>query len=321
MSIIKSVVRVGVIGGLLVGTAVVIAGPSRVNAIAGQARGFVNEKIDDAIQDPIALRQQLRNLEQQYPKRITQVRGELAELNSQIASIEKDREVAEKVVGLASVDYDELNDLIQLAQNARMDSPGAIIRVSFDNRQFPLDQAYTKAAELSSTVNAYRSRVASSESSIDLLSTQRTRLEGLLTELEEERTTFQSQIWQLDSEIEMIARNDKMLKIFEERERSIDRLDKTEASSLDHVITRMARIRAEQEAKFEALADGPRESYEQAAKRMLETEQNAKSVYEKSQEKIQNTPANSVDTIEINSDGVHVNDVTHREAIRLVIGD
>jgi len=319
MSIIKNVVRVGVVGGLLVGAAVVIAGPSRVNAIAGQARGFVNQKIDNAIQDPVALRQQLRTLEQQYPKKIAQVRGELAELTTQLAAIVKERDIAERVIGLASVDYNELNGLIGLAQDARMDSPGAIIRVSFDNQQFPLDQAYTKAAELSSTVNAYRGRLASSDISIDLLSTQRDRLEGLLTELEEERTTFQSQIWQLDSEIEMIARNDKMLEIFEERERSIDRLGKTEASSLEHVMTRMARIRAEQEARFESLANGPRESYEQAAVRMLETEQAAKDVFEKSKTMNQNA-STSTETIDITTDGVQVNDVNHREALRLVIG-
>lgn len=320
MSIIKNVVRVGVIGGLLVGAAVVIAGPSRVHAIAGQARGFVNEKIDSAIQDPIALRQQLRQLEQEYPKKIAQVRGELAELESQMASLEKDREVAQKVVDLASGDYDELNELIQMAQDARMDSPGAIIRVNFDNRHIALDQAYTKAAELQSTVGAYRNRAANATESMQLLATQRDRLEGLLAELETERTTFQAQVWQLDSEIEMIARNEKMLDIFEERERSIDRLGKTEASSLDQVMQRMAKIRAEQEAKFESLASGPRETYEEAAKRMLESEQAGRALLEKTQE-LHESSSEKPDTIDVRKDGLHVNDTREVRATRLVISN
>lgn len=321
MSICKNVVRVGVIGSLLVGAAVVIAGPSRVSAIAGQARGFVNEKIDDAIQDPVALRQQLRSLEQEYPRKIAEVRGELAELDSQMASLERDREVASKVIDLASADYDELNGLIGMAQDARSESPGAVIRVSFDNERLPLDQAYTKAAELNSTISAYRSRLNSTQDSIGLLSTQQQRLNGLLAELEEERNTFQAQIWQLDSEIEMIARNEKMLEIFEAREKSIDRLDKTEAKSLDHVMQRMARIRAEQEAKFEALADGPRETYEEAAERMLESEHAAKQLFEKTQELNEERHAEDRETIDVSAQGVNMNASTTREFTRLVIGE
>jgi len=91
------------------------------------------------------------------------------------------------------------------------------------------------------------------------------------------------------------------------------------ATVLEHVMTRMARIRAEQEARFESLANGPRESYEQAAVRMLETEQAAKDVFEKSKTMNQNA-STSTETIDITTDGVQVNDVNHREALRLVIG-
>jgi len=185
MCIMKNIVRVGVIGGLLVGTAVVIAGPSRVHAIVGQARGYVNHTIDNAIQDPVALRQQLRELETQFPKKIAEVRSELSELVSQMSSLKKDRDIAAKVVELASADHEALGDLIHLAQEARMDSPGAIIRVNFENRPIALDQAYTKAAELSSTISAYRGRLVSAEDTLGFLQTQEHRLEGLLAELEE----------------------------------------------------------------------------------------------------------------------------------------
>ena len=323
MSISKNIVRVGVIGGLLVGSAVLVAGPSRVSAIAGQARGFVNEKIDGAIQDPVALRQQIRSLESQYPERIAEVRGELAELDEQLSALEKDREVAERVIDLASSDHEALKGLIELAQETRDEKPGALIRVRFENEKLPLEEAYTKAAELSSTVSAYRSRLNSAEDSLALLSTQRERLSGLLTELEEERSRFRAQIWQLDSEIEMIARNDKMLEIFEQREKSIDRLDKTEAASLDHVMARMARIRAEQEAKFESLADGPRETYEEAAERMIESERAAKQLYEKTREmnESKQTARETVDVTgdDLESDG-HENGSDDRST-RLVIGE
>ena len=73
MALVKTAVRVAVIGGLATGVAVLVAGPERVMALAGQARHTVNHVIDSQIDDPIALRAQLKSLESEYPKRIATV--------------------------------------------------------------------------------------------------------------------------------------------------------------------------------------------------------------------------------------------------------
>ena len=83
-SVMKHVIRVGVIGALLVGAGVVIAGPHRVRAMFHQARDNINCKIDRNITDPVALRAQLRDLAGQYPKRIAEVRSDLTELREQL---------------------------------------------------------------------------------------------------------------------------------------------------------------------------------------------------------------------------------------------
>src|SRR5258705_7935284 len=78
--VIKHVIRTSVIGGLVLGAAVAIAGPDRIGALFHQTRDVINRKIDKNITDPLALRIHLRDLRAQYPQRIADVKGHLAEL-------------------------------------------------------------------------------------------------------------------------------------------------------------------------------------------------------------------------------------------------
>ena len=71
----KTVVRTGVIVALVGGTAAVIAGPHRVGAAFHQTQSHINQVIDEHIDDPIALRSQIKRLEAEYPKKIAQVRA------------------------------------------------------------------------------------------------------------------------------------------------------------------------------------------------------------------------------------------------------
>src|SRR5690554_1618158 len=86
----KTVVRGAVLTALVGGVAVAVAGPETVRALFHQTRHNVRHAIDAQISDLVALRAQLRSLEEQYPKKIADVRGDLAELNEQIAQIERD---------------------------------------------------------------------------------------------------------------------------------------------------------------------------------------------------------------------------------------
>lgn len=283
MAITKTVIRVLVIGGLATGTAVLVAGPDRVAALAGQAREKVVSAIDSQIDDPVVLRQQLRELEAQYPKKIADVRGSLAELDAQADQIRDELAVAERVVELASADRQEIAPLIEEAELARAESPHAIIRVRFDNQSLPLDQAYTKATELNNTITAYQTRAENARRTLDHLTVQRERLTELLAKLESERAEFQAQISLLDSEIEMIARNEKALEILESHEKKIDQMDRYTVGSLDQVRARMAKALSEQEARFENLARADdANDYESRAKAMLNSEAAARDIFERS---------------------------------------
>jgi chromosome segregation ATPase len=281
MALVKTAIRVAVIGSLATGVTVLVAGPERVMALAGQARQSVNHVIDAQIDDPVALRHQLRSLESEYPKRIASVRGDLAELNTELAQVHRDKQIAEKVVEMASADHAELGSALAEAEAVRNENPYATIRVRFGGSTMSLDKAFGRGTQINNTINAYSTRIYDAERNVSFLSEQQQRLEELLTELEAERAQFQAQVWQLDNEIAAIERNDRMIDMVEARQKTLEKYN-FKAVSLDQVKGAMAKIRTEQEMRLHELANQSKaKNYEQEAEVMIQQEDMAKDVYER----------------------------------------
>ncbi len=296
MALVKTAVRIAVIGGLATGAAVLVAGPQRVAALAGQAREAVVQRIDKNIKDPVALRAQLRTLEAEYPRRIASVRGDLAELNAQLSELQREKEVSDKVVALAAADLEEMKDILSRADAARTESPAAVISVRLDESIMTLDQAYSRATQINNTVQVYTKRSQDAERDAGVLAQQQDRLAKMLTQLETERAQFQTQLWQLEGQIETIARNERLINMVEERQAAIDRMSRYDAVSLDHVTERMERIRAEQESRLQSLSNRTETTdYEKKAQLMLESENVSREVFRRSIESAQPQPGSVIE--------------------------
>ena len=270
--LIKTTFRLTLLAVLAGGVAVALAGPERAGALVHQAHENLVSIIDENIDDPVALRAQLREHEAEYPQRISQVRGDLAELNEQIRQLDREKAVAERVVALADRDLETLQPLLAKAEGER-DMGGRAVLVSFSNRSFTLNQAYTRANQIGQTRIAYGNRAADATHDLEYLRQQAARLEEILLQLETERTQFQAQIWQLERQVDAIARNDRLIEIMEERKRTIDEYSRFEVASLDQLHGRLAEVRSRQEAELEYLAsDQQRLTYEEMAEMQLDTE-------------------------------------------------
>lgn len=266
--ITKTIVRFGVIAGLAAGGAALIAGPHRVAALADQARSHVVEKIDAQIGDPTAMRHQLRELEAQYPERIAEVRGQIAEIQEQTRQLERDRAVSERVVELAMSDRAELDELIARAEDAASEHGSArLVRIAFDDRTLDLDSAYARANTINETINLYTSRASDIEADLAALESDREILTGLLGKLETEQAEFQAQIAQLDAKIDAIARKERMADLMEERQKRINELTRYEVASLDQLRSKLAERHAELDARIASASKrDDRSSYEDRAK-------------------------------------------------------
>lgn len=259
MSMVKGMVRFGVIAGLAGGALVLIAGPEQAAALFRQTRDEVRDQVGRSIKDPVALRAQLRSLEEEYPRRIAAVRGDLAELREQKSQLTRELAVSERVIELAQADLAQLQELIGRAESAAPSgvetvsyAQPPVVRIVFNNETLDLPQAYARGTKIQQVLGTYTARVSDIHRDMGYLEQQESRLSGLLTQLENEHAQFQTQIWHLDRQVDSIARNDRMIEMMRKRQRTIDEQSRYRAHSLEQVQARFAEIRAKQEAQLES---------------------------------------------------------------------
>lgn len=276
-SITRIVVGGAVVGAVGVGALALIAGPHRLSALWGQTTDSINQQIDKHITDPVALRAQLASLAEQYPRRIASVRSDLGEVRSQLAALARERQIAERVSTIAQQDLNVIRNLVARAEEARvvnasLESPKAI-EITFQDKALSVEQAYARAADIHNTRTAYTQRVVDIERDSTYLQQQEQRLAGLLSKLEQERSDFQVQMWQLDRQVDSISRNDRMIAILSKTQDVISDQSRYKAVSVDQVASRIGDIRARQEGELAALASAEaRTDYEGRAKAALTTD-------------------------------------------------
>jgi len=250
----KTIVRGVVITALAGGVLVAVAGPQRVGYMIHQTKANVISVIDDNIEDPIMLRAQIKNLEAQYPQKIAEVRSDLTEVQTQISQLDRELQVAVKVVNLASADLETVSGQLTQARYTQESNPGAIVRVSFNNKAVDLDDAYAKRNQIQQTRDMYAARATDLNTDLGYLNDQEQQLADLLERLESERTEFQAKLFQLDAQIDTIARNERLIDMMEDRQDTIDAHSDFQANSLDQLNGRLSGIRTEQRARLEAIA-------------------------------------------------------------------
>jgi predicted RNase H-like nuclease (RuvC/YqgF family) len=271
MGLLKTVIRLGLVTAAVAGGIALLAGPHRTSALFNQAKDSLNETLDEAIDDPTALRSQLRELEAQYPERISDVRGDLAELTEQIRQLEREKSIAERVVSLTDKDLSALQPAVSQSQTASMS--GMVVPVAFGNAVLQPKEAVERVDQIARTRSAYATRAGDATRDLGYLAQQQSRLESLLGRLEAERTEFRSQIWQLDRQVDAIARNDRLIELMEKRQKTLDECSRYDAVSLESLKAQMAEVRSQQEAELELLAkDQDRLDYEDVARQQLDVE-------------------------------------------------
>lgn len=257
MAFIKGIVRFGVISALALGTGVVVAewaSPGSVHAMAGQAKNAVTSAIDSNIDDPIALRAQIRSLESEYPKKISEVRRDLNEVQDQIAQLRHQQAVSQQVVSLTRSDLAQLDGMIEQARSVQAQHAGAIVQVSFQQNKLDLSDAYGKRQQIEQTTKFHTDRVSEITRDLSYLEKQESQLSALNSRLETERAEFQAQLFQLDAQIDSIGRNDRLITMMEDRQKTIDEQSRYHANSLDGLHRKLASIRGEQQARLDAIA-------------------------------------------------------------------
>ena len=273
--ITRGIVRWGLIGGLALGGLTLLIGPERVAAGFAQLRTKAQSVVDNCVDDPIALRRQLQSLADQYPDRISQVRGELAQVNHQIGQFDRDVQVAQRVVGLTTEDLSQLKTLVARAESEATATTRPV-SIRFEGSRFDLNEAYTEAARINKVRLSYQDRLATNKQQLSVLNEQHKRLTEIANKLEGEYATFQAQMWQLDRQIDAIERNKRLIAMTEDLQATLDSYSKWgEVGNLKQLEGKLAELRAVQEAQLEALSKrGIQTDYENKAQGELDSQGN-----------------------------------------------
>jgi chromosome segregation ATPase len=263
----RGLLRWGIIGGLALGGLTILIGPDRVGAAFDQLRSSARDAADSLIDDPIALRRQLQSLAEQYPTRIGQVRGELAEVERQIRQLEQDSEVAKRVVSMAN---DDLNRL-RMAVAGGETPTGRLITLresQMTDKEDSLQAAKEEARRINNVRLSYQDRFAANRQQIEFLTQQQDRLTKILGRLESEYSDFETKMAVLDRQIDSIERNERLIDMTKEQQAMLADYDKFgEVGNLGQLESKLAELRTVQEAQLEALARaGVPSDYEQRAK-------------------------------------------------------
>jgi len=268
----KSFFKVGigltVLTGAALGGALLIAGPQRTHAVIDQVHTNLLDQIDTNIDDPAKLRSQLRDLESEYPKRIGQVRTDLAELRQQIRQLSREQTICDRVVEMAQADLQSLEPVLNQATAQRAASgSGAVRVVAWEDKVYSYDRASKQLHQVRNTILNYTNRGADAKHDLTYLEQQEQRLDELLVTLENERAQFASQMIQLDRQVDAIARNERLIDLLEERNKTIEECSSYEAISLDGVTERLSMVRARQQAELEMLSSSQQQmDYEDMAR-------------------------------------------------------
>lgn len=285
-SIFKSLFKTTLIGtaviGTLAGGALLLAGPGRTRAVLHQVRTRVASVIDQNIDDPVALRNNLRELEREYPKRIATLRGDLAELNQQIRQLGRERAISLRVVELADEDLAVLRPMLEQATASVAGSHHArLAAVSFDDKVYSVQRASTKVRQIQNTRAAHANRAADAEHSLTYLRQQLDRFEEAMAQLEAEQAEFQIQLFQLNRQVDSIQRNERLIEMLAERKRTLEECTSYDVSSLDQITGKLDQILTRQAAHLDVLSSVQQAvNYEDLAREQLMDEERVQEAVE-----------------------------------------
>lgn len=262
----KGLLRWGLVSAAIVGGTTILVGPERVAAGFDQVRTMASHVFEDFVDDPVALRRQLQGLADQYPDRIAEVRGEIAQIDIQLDQLNHDNEVADRVVALTSDDLEEIRVAVVDAEvSMQAGQKVAIRRGSF---KVNLNQARSEARRIAGIKANYQDRLSSNDQQITLISNQRERLTEILGQLENEYGQFEEKLWVLDRQIDAIERNDRLITMTEEQQAILQDYEKLgKVGNLRQLESKLEELRITQEAQLQALEKhGVKSDYERRAR-------------------------------------------------------
>jgi chromosome segregation ATPase len=242
-----------------------LVGVNRVKTAFWSVRDNLRGSVDELVDSRIALRHELKKLQHDYPKRISELRVQLHEIDRDLVACERDRNVSQEVVTLCENDVALLRERIAAGSDG-----GSFVSVEFRSELLDQNEAVARASRIAETASAYRARVADLRQEDEMLRTERGRLKAELANLEQEYRAFQAEVGTLLREIDAVKRKEKLVALAERKRKENDDLFEDRASALERVKEKISRHRIELDERLRAARSFPAvDDYEARARLSL----------------------------------------------------
>jgi predicted RNase H-like nuclease (RuvC/YqgF family) len=131
-----------------------------------------------------------------------------------------------------------------------------------------LEVAYREGRRIQEIRQTYQERLVADRRQVELLTTQQERLSTLLAQIEREYADYQSQVWQLDRQIDAIERNDRLIALTASQQEILRGFDAPgDIDNLRSIESRLAELQAVQEGTLQSLTEQHRRGeYEHRAR-------------------------------------------------------
>lgn len=275
----KSLFRTAVIGtalaGAVVGGTAMVVGPQRVGAMVEQVKADVTDRFDANLDDPTVLRRKLNEVAQKYPRQIAQVQRDLIDIREESVRLQREREISNRVVALIDRDLAELGPALDDARASAMATGArlAAVPVRWEGGQMSARRATIRINEIERERGARAAAAADAAESLLHLSAQEDHFVETLGRLQDEQAELNAKIGQIESEIATVARTERLIKMLEAREATLENIKRFEVESLDGLTAILERKRMEQTHRLEAIgATVESKSYAELAEAQLSLE-------------------------------------------------
>jgi chromosome segregation ATPase len=251
----RFVFRAAVIVGIVGVGAALFFGSHRVRGMAHELKGEVHSFFHQDPNDPRVLRGELESLQREYPKRLSQVRSDRANLEAQMRELAEQRAIAARVVELANEDLAQLDERLSESTAAR-EVGGAVLA-----RSASAEVLAARSERIRRTRDSYVARQEEAGFALTQLEEQAEQLQQLEARLESEHVDLTTQVDQLDRQIDAIERNERLLEIVRERHQSMQELEENGAKTVEQIRTRLESVLRQQRAELEQVIGDASTSY------------------------------------------------------------
>jgi chromosome segregation ATPase len=239
-------IRLSMLALLLGGAVVAVVGVRRVESAYLSVRDHLRANVDGMVDARVALRHEVENLSREYPRRIADLRGQLSDIDRDVAECEAQRRVSDEVVALCRGDLEVIGGAV-----AALPAEGGAI--AFRGERLTRADAERRAARIGETTRAHAVRGEDLARELTLLEAERERIRSELATTEEEFRSFTAEAASMLREIDALGRQEKLVDLAERRAKTAADPLAERSASLAELKGRIERRRTELSERLNAL--------------------------------------------------------------------